>query len=45
MLSDLDISIKHLKIFVETFDEVPYEILYSVIGDINYGGRITNFND
>ncbi|EAY21612.1 Dynein heavy chain family protein [Trichomonas vaginalis G3] len=42
--SDYNISLKHLKIFLgeSTDGEVPFEALSYVIGELNYGGRVTD---
>jgi len=38
---DLLVSRRQLKIFVETYDEVPFKVLNYIGADINYGGRVT----
>jgi hypothetical protein len=41
--SDLAISRKHLKTFLaERRDAIPFEALTYVIGELNYGGRVTD---
>ena len=42
--SDYNISLKHLKIFLSeaTDGEIPFEALSYVIGELNYGGRVTD---
>jgi hypothetical protein len=42
--SDFYISRRHLKIFLQeaTTNEVPFEALSYVIGELNYGGRVTD---
>jgi hypothetical protein len=41
--SDLAISRKHLKTFLaESRESVPFEALTYVIGELNYGGRVTD---
>ena len=43
--SDLDCSMATLKMFLEEQDEIPWESLVYVTGQINYGGRITDDQD
>jgi len=43
--SDLETSITFLKNLILLYDEVPYEALTYMIGNIVYGGRITDFWD
>jgi len=45
MISDLETSQRHLKNYVEKNNHVPFEILTTLIGIINYGGRVTDYND
>ena len=45
MNSDLETSQKHLKGYVEGTGPVPFDSLELMIGEINYGGRITDYND
>jgi dynein heavy chain len=42
--SDLKISRTQLKMFVQElgYDEVPYQTLHYLIGQLNYGGRVTD---
>ena len=41
--SDLMISRKHLKTFlIDSSNEIPFESLSYVIGELNYGGRVTD---
>ena len=39
------VSKKQLKIFLEDYPEIPYKVLDFLIGDINYGGRVTDDKD
>lgn len=43
--SDLNTSYTMLKIFLDEQDEIPWEALVYVTGQINYGGRVTDDND
>ena len=45
MNSDLETSKQQLKKYIEQNEEVPFETLILIIGMINYGGRITDYND
>ncbi len=45
MGSDLNVSISQLRMFLDENDEVPWETLRYVIGEVNYGGRITDDKD
>ena len=40
--SDFYISRKHLRLFLSESNEVPFEALSYVIGELNYGGRVTD---
>ena len=42
MTSDLKTGIMQLRMYLDEQPEVPYETLNSIIGDITYGGRITD---
>jgi dynein heavy chain len=36
---------KQLKIFLEDTKDIPYQVLEYLIGDVNYGGRVTDDKD
>lgn len=40
--SDLETTNTMLKLFLESQDEIPWDALQFVTGDINYGGRVTD---
>ena len=40
--SDLDTSLNSVKILLDTFSYIPWDALSYVVGQINYGGRITD---
>ena len=42
---DLKVSRTQLKIFIETYEEVPYKVLNVIAAEINYGGRVTDDKD
>lgn len=42
---DLTVSRRQLKIFIETYEEVPYKVLNYIGAAINYGGRVTDDKD
>lgn len=42
---DWTVSKKQLKIFLEQYSEIPFKVLDYLIGDINYGGRVTDDKD
>lgn len=39
---DLQICIRQLKMFLEEYDESPFKVLKYTVGEINYGGRVTD---
>lgn len=42
---DLTVSRRQLKLFIETYEEVPYKALNYIGASINYGGRVTDDKD
>jgi len=45
MLEELTVSRRQLKIFVESYDFVPFKVLNYIGAEINYGGRVTDAQD
>mgnify|MGYP000067473068 CR=1 FL=1 len=43
--SDLEISKRQLELFLDSYDEVPYQVLNFLTSYINYGGRVTDDKD
>uniref|UniRef100_A0A7S1KN20 Dynein-1, subspecies f n=1 Tax=Percolomonas cosmopolitus TaxID=63605 RepID=A0A7S1KN20_9EUKA len=43
--SDFAISNDILKLYLEKYDEIPWEALRFLIGEVNYGGRVSDDND
>ncbi|DAZ96773.1 TPA: hypothetical protein N0F65_005771 [Lagenidium giganteum] len=43
--TDLDISVAQLEMFLDTYDQIPFDVLQVMTSTINYGGRITDDKD
>ena len=45
MSSDFQVSLLQLKMYLEEQSEIPWQTLFEIIGDVNYGGRVTDDKD
>jgi len=43
--TDLDISRGQLELFLDAYDEIPWQVLQFLTSYINYGGRVTDYID
>lgn len=44
-VADFNISFSQLKIFLDDYDEIPWEALNYMVAEANYGGRVTDPKD
>jgi dynein heavy chain len=42
---DLQICIRQLKMFLDEYEDTPFKVLKYTVGEINYGGRVTDDQD
>ena len=42
---DFDVCFKQLKLFLDEYEKVPYQVLNFLGSEINYGGRVTDDKD
>jgi len=45
MTSDLEVSKRQLKMYLDEQDHVPFETLREIVGEVNYAGRVTDAID
>ena len=39
---DLSVGIRQLRIFLDKYEAIPFQVLEFLIGQINHGGRVTD---
>ncbi|GIQ83503.1 dynein heavy chain, partial [Kipferlia bialata] len=42
---DLDVCIRQLTLLLEKYEEIPFSVIRFLVGQINYGGRVTDDHD
>ncbi len=45
MNSDFQVSVMQLRMYLEEQAQIPWQTLFEIIGDVNYGGRVTDDKD
>ncbi len=45
MNSDFQVSVMQLRMYLNEQPDIPWDTLFQIIGDVNYGGRVTDDKD